>query len=290
MWTTMSVHTQPERSFSTLFQQLDEHAGARSELSSGAALRYNAAVPLDDLDPSPELITALRAERERLDHVLASLLQAGRELELELGAVQAQVEAAVEKRDELARFLGEPESRKPARRRAGRRISSSAPADDGQLRGGAIREAAVRAALAHNEPERSWHYREWLELIEATGQRIHGRDPAATLLTQLSRCPLIVRGPEPGNYRLDRDALVRLRQQRDAVQAEADAKLVRTDNRDYDVIDLAQALAAVEARVKRIDRAIAEAVKLVDRLGATWFFTDEDAAARSSEPHRAVAA
>ena len=43
--------------------------------------------------------------------------------------------------------------------------------------------------LTQDRPEQPRHYREWLQLIEAAGQTIHGQDAAATLLTQLSRCP-----------------------------------------------------------------------------------------------------
>ena len=43
--------------------------------------------------------------------------------------------------------------------------------------------------------------------------------------------------------------------------------------REYDAIDLAQALARVEAEVRRTDRAIAEATELIDALGAREFFT-----------------
>ena len=93
---------------------------------------------------------------------------------------------------------------------------------------------------------------------------------------------MIARALEPGTYRLDRDALVRHRQQREALRAEAGAQVANTNDRDYDVIDLAQALAAVEVRVRRIDRAIHEADDLVDRLDARWFFTDPGQQRRAS--------
>ncbi len=97
---------------------------------------------------------------------------------------------------------------------------------DDRLRLAAIRQPAVRAALADDDPGRPRHYREWLELVERhTGRRVDGRDRGATLLTQLSRCPLIVRAPEPGTYVLDADALVRLERRRDDLRAVAAAKV-----------------------------------------------------------------
>jgi hypothetical protein len=257
-------------------------------LCAADSLRYNAAVPLDELSPSPELITAVTAERERLDQLVDALREEYAQLEEKLGAVGGRIEVATDRQAQLARFLGEDEG--PERGNGTRSKRRGAKSRDGQLRGGAIREAAVRAMLTQDNLERPRHYREWLTAIEAAGQKIHGQDPAATLLTQLSRTPLIARASEPGTYRLDRDALRHLRQQRDALRAEADAKIVSTNDRDYDVIDLAQALAAVEASVKRIDRAITEAIKLVDRLDARWFFTDPDAPPASHEHSTAVAA
>lgn len=270
------------------YQQHYEQLGAAIELCAGGPLRYNAAMPLDELSPSPELITAVTAERERLDHLVDALREECAELEAKLAALGAQINAATDSRAQLARFLGEDDDHGHQNgTRAKRRGTKAA---DGRLRGAAIREAAVRAMLNQEDPERPRHYREWLTAIEAAGQKIHGQDPAATLLTQLSRTPLIARASDPGTYRLDRDALRHLREQRDALRAEADAHVVNTNDRDYDVIDLAQALAAVEASVKRIDRAISDAVKLVDRLEARCFFTDPDAPPASHEHSTAVAA
>ncbi|MGA2014784.1 MAG: hypothetical protein ABSH51_30245 [Solirubrobacteraceae bacterium] len=127
-------------------------------------------------------------------------------------------------------------------------------------------------------------------MIEADGAEIDGQDAAATLLTQLSRSPLVVRGLEPGTYQLDRNALVRLFDQREALHAEADAHIASTTNTDYDAIDVAQALAAIEARIRRIERVMREAHEIVHRLSALWFFADPDQPEAGVEPPAAVAA
>lgn len=275
------------------YEQIDQQLVAALALWREGELRYNGAVAFDelpptpDLDPSPEFIAVVTDECQRLDELTSALRDTLAELEARLTAVEAHIKTATARRNELAHLIGkdvpEPTSEvKTARRRR-------VPAEDGRLRGAAIREAAVRAMLAQGDPERPRHYREWLALIDAAGQQIDGQDAAATLLTQLSRCPLIARADEPGTYRLDRGALRRLEDQRAALRAEADAKVVSTNDSDYDVIDLAQALAALESRVKRIDREIDEATKLVEELDARWFFTD-DAPPKRAHASAAVAA
>ena len=286
----MNRHAQPLHELSTTQQghrQRCEQPGTAIELCDSGLLRYNATVPLDELRPSPELIIAVTAERERLDHLVDTLRDEYAELERRLGELRTQIDATANRHGQLARFLGEDDdfSQNHARRKR-----PGTKAADGGLRGAAIREAAVRAMLTQDDPERPRHYRQWLAVIEAAAQKIHGQDPAATLLTQLSRTPLIARANKPGTYRLDRDALRHLSAQRDALRAEADAMIVSTTDQNYDVIDLAQALADVETRVRRIDRRISEAGKLVDRLEARWFFTVPDRPTAGQEHSTAVAA
>jgi hypothetical protein len=257
----------------------------------------------DELLPTPELLAAVQAERQRVE-ALIEILRTGHDgLVEEILAIERKLHAAVERHRQLGQVLGvedaQPALWKPEPREllARRTVNNE---DDGRLRGAAIREAAVRAALANGEPARPRHYREWLALIEASGDRIDGRDPAATLLTQLSRCPLIVRSIEPGTYQLDPGALARLRAKRDMLHAKASAQVSAATERDYDAIELAHALAHVEAEVRRTDKAIAEATNLADSLGAADFLSgsvgratvaaappDVDIAARRSDAGRA---
>jgi len=261
---------------------------------------------MNELLPTPELLAAVQAERQRVEALIETLHAEHDGLVDEIRAVERKLEAALERHRQLGLVLGEedpqpvlwkPEPRELLARRA---IDKEA---DGLLRGAAIRTAAVRAALADDEPARPRHYREWLELVEASGDRIDGRDPAATLLTQLSRCPLIVRSIEPGTYRLDPGALARLGAKRDTLHAAASAKVSATTAQAYNAIDLAHALAPVEAEVRRTNRAITEALALAESLGAADFFSGSFArgTAMAGEPapdvdvavpalrHRAVA-
>lgn len=146
---------------------------------------------------------------------------------------------------------------------------------DDRLRGAAIRQAAVRAALANPDPGRPRHYREWLELVQThTGRRVDGRDPGATLLTQLSRCPLIVRASEAGVYRLDAEALVRLERRRDELRAVA-ADRVRAAARGpgSDPASVADDLVRIEADIRKVERELRVAVDEIGMSDAACFFT-----------------
>ena len=89
--------------FDISFQQPE----ARSGVCDHAALRYNDRLVLDDLTPSDELISAVTAERERLDQVAIVLDEARGQLEAEIAEVLAQLADVAERRLQLARFLGE---------------------------------------------------------------------------------------------------------------------------------------------------------------------------------------
>ena len=232
-----------------------------------------------DLQPTPELLAAITEERRRLEGLIGALRGAHTRLGDELREVERQLDEATRRHRHLGHVLGEDDDGQVLLF-ADREHVPAPPADeqdDGLLRGAAIRQAAVQAALGDEDPRRPRHYRRWLDLIQAAGQRIDGRDAAATLLTQLSRCPLIIRSTQPGYYELDPDALARLRAKRDALHAEAGAQVAAAAERNRDAIDLAQALARIEADIRRTDRAIAEATELVDALGARAFFMGAEA-------------
>lgn len=230
----------------------------------------------DDLAPTPELLAAVQVERVRLQAVVDELSAARDDLVEQLEDVEARLRLAVSRHRQLGHVLGEDDEQPPLWQPDIGEVLAGRPArhEDDRLRGAAIRHAAVRAALADPDPGRPRHYREWLDLVEHhAGRKVDGRDPAATLLTQLSRCPLIVRAPEAGTYRLDADALVRLERRRDDLRAAAAAKVSAAAHRpDSDPIDLARQLARVDVEVRRMERELHDVVNLVDALGVEGFF------------------
>jgi prefoldin subunit 5 len=88
------------------------------------------------------------------------------------------------------------------------------------LRGAAIRAVAVRLLASRMDPLNAIHHSSWLALVEDAGFEIAGRDPRATFLTQVSRSPVVVRGSQPGMYRLDLDAPERLEKRLAELRAE----------------------------------------------------------------------
>lgn len=258
--------------------------------ATGRGVDRTRGVTAGELDPTPELREAVAQERNRLEGLVAGLQSDRDRLRDELADIEHQLSTATDRHRQLGHVLGEDDEGQPPLWRPEVPVRGLRPSDgensptDEPLRGAAIRQAAVEAALTHNEePARSCHYRDWLRLIEAGGRRVDGQDPAATLLTQLSRCPLIVRAPDPGTYRLDAGALGRLRAKRDALAAEAAAEVAEAAEHGYDAIDLSQALGRIEAEVRRTDRAITEATAVIDALEADWFFGAADGDPSSSQ-------
>lgn len=74
---------------------------------------------------------------------------------------------------------------------------------NGELRGRRLREVAVELLRLRKGKDAEIHYREWFELLRASGVRVGGKDPAATFLAQISGAPEVesVR-PRSGVYRL----------------------------------------------------------------------------------------
>jgi hypothetical protein len=231
----------------------------------------------DDLLPTPELLAAVAAERERLEKAIEELKHRRVDLVEELQLVDDRLRTATSRHRQLGHVLGEEDAQPPLWDPEPREVLAGRTAHqevDGVLRGAAIRQAAVKAALADADPGRPRHYREWLDLVQAhAGRRVDGRDPGATLLTQLSRCPLISRAPEAGTYRLDPGALQRLQALRDQLHEQVAAEVQASANRDGGAIDLAQTVSRIEADVRKIERTIAEATDLVDALDAREFFS-----------------
>jgi hypothetical protein len=84
-------------------------------------------------------------------------------------------------------------------------LAPQIPIDDlqGELRGRRLREIAIELLRSRRGERAEIHYREWLDLLQSTGARVGGKNPAATFLTQIASAPEVesVR-PRSGRYRL----------------------------------------------------------------------------------------
>ncbi len=241
----------------------------------------------DDLAPTPELLAAVQVERARLQALIDDLTAAREDLVEQLDDVDGRLRLAVRRHRQLGHVLGEEDEQPPLWQPDVGEVLAGGPAHqpDDRLRGAAIRQAAVRAALADEEPGRPRHYREWLDLVERhTGRKVDGRDPGATLLTQLSRCPLIVRARDAGTYVLDADVLLRLERRRDDLRAAAAAKVSAAASQPgRDPIDLAHELARVDAEIRGVEREIRTASEVIGTFELQGFFsTPSDSGAEAA--------
>jgi hypothetical protein len=197
----------------------------------------------------------LAGRRERLRERQDDLRTQLRELDDELAALNQR------KRD-LDRLLGHPAA---APDRAAPRL----------LGGATLRRHAVAHLLATGQ-HHDIHYRAWYEQLAANGLLVRGADPAATLLTNITRSPLITRGRQPGTYRLDVHAARRvdtlLAKARRRLQAGELAAAQRTER-----------LGALVNRLERVQREIAECERMAAEQARTRAEEDEPRQSRRGQ-------
>jgi hypothetical protein len=196
--------------------------------------------------PSARLVRAVAAERAELERHRARLAHEASELRAALTRIERGLAEIDERCELLDRLAGapEPEPHTP---------------DTALLRGPAIRERAVEALLESGRE--ALHYRRWFELVTGDGAMIAGKDPLAVFLTQITRSPVVRRGPRAGVYELDRAAPDRLAKTLERLQRE----LART------AADRARR-AHLTAEIGRVEKALEEAARVLDepsRLAAT---------------------
>jgi hypothetical protein len=197
--------------------------------------------------PSARLVRAVAAERAELDRHRARLAGEAGELRAELARIEHGLAEIDERRGLLDRLAPAAEPARPA------------PCDT-TLRGPAIREAAVRALIERGGE--GLHYREWFELLTATGHEIAGKDPLAVFLTQLSRSPALRRGARAGVYELDRQAPARLRQTLDDLQRELRELTGATTS---DLATIRARRGQLTAEIGRTERALEEVARVLGR-------------------------
>ncbi len=132
-------------------------------------------------------------------------------VQVERSAVADRLEALRAQGDRLRAILGKVDEEIEVNARLLRQMDEmlglapqlSLEALHGELRGQRLREIAVELLRETKKPGEEVHYREWYDLLVATGLRVAGKDPLATFLTQIARAPDVesVR-PRSGLYRL----------------------------------------------------------------------------------------
>jgi hypothetical protein len=130
--------------------------------------------------------------RER--DVVAARLTALEEQSRRLHGLAAAVDADISETARLLRGIDEMLGRAP---------QLSLDGLDREVRGQKLRELAVELLRKKKGRGAVIHYRDWYEMLVATGIRVGGRDPLATFLTHVSRADDVesVR-PRSGLYRL----------------------------------------------------------------------------------------
>src|SRR4051794_11709783 len=201
---------------------------------------------------SSRLLRAAAAERSDLDRHRDRLLARRDALRADLERIEAALVEVDERVTLLARLAPPGAEPEPVRAAV---ATSGTP-----LRGTAIRETAVRVLAGSSHAGGPIHYRRWLELVEAAGFAVSGKDPAAVFLTQISRSPVIRKTSRSGVYELARDAPERLRRRLAALQG----RLRTVTTAPADAADLAAIRARREqtlAEITQTERALEEAAR-----------------------------
>jgi hypothetical protein len=230
---------------------------------------------MTDLHPSPALVEAARADRERLQGVWSGLQAQRAELLAELERIDGDIGEVVAQLRRLGELIGDQMEfplDEDAAAQAGR------ASDEHVLTGAEIRRRAVGVVLGSPHAGQLLHYKDWFELVVDAGFEIKGRDPQAVFLTQISRSPLVVRGPDNGTYRLDRTAPRRLAARLEQLRAERNHIVHGNHERTtWDLDSLTAKLHTITLEASRTERQLAEATNTIRELDAEdWFTTPVD--------------
>ena len=133
-------------------------------------------------------------------------------------------------------------------------------ASSSKLRGAAIRAVAVRILANRKDPLAPIHHATWFSLVTQAGYEVGGRDPGASFLTQISRSPVVIRGAEPGVYRLDLEAPRRLELRLNELRNEL-AALHQGQQTIEAISSTRERRDSVTAELARIERLLLEAVE-----------------------------
>jgi len=208
-----------------------------------------------DLMPSTGLRRAATAERHRIDRIRQRLEARQQRLRDQLEEVRAELAGLEERRQLLERVIGPspaPATQPHAEPTGGTTI----------LRGRELRERAAQILFARHGANAEIHYRRWLDDVLSEGYDIVAKDPPAAFLTTASRSPVVVRGAEPGTYRIDIDraeATRRALSEAEAELADLAAVIAREPNPNS---SLREHRTRLTAALRRLERDAAE----IDRV------------------------
>jgi hypothetical protein len=218
-------------------------------------------------EPSRRLVQAAAAERMRLTADLERAVQEAAAFRERAESLERRA-STIRQRLQLLDQLGGKHAPTPGTAARPQLVPEATEPENGWLRGQAIRQAAVQILTTRADPSQPIHYTEWLELLQAAGFGITGRDPAAAFLTQVSRSPVVVRGDTPGTYRLDMDAPLPLRERLIALNDE----LLALHHGQQTIEEIATARdrrTELITEITRVERRLEEAVAAVGLTAPT---------------------
>jgi hypothetical protein len=222
-----------------------------------------AAMPSSSTSPTPSkrLLSAAAAERAQLEDVKRRLSASREGLIAELRALEAQIASINERLVLLERLVPEEASEEHATAQPSARDLDAGATT---LSGPAIRETAIKVLLEAGLGDEAIHYREWLQLLEAHGYAVAGKDPNAVFLSQVTRSPLVRRSTQAGTYSLDWTAEDRLRTRLAQLQEELRQLAIGDDPAPPSaLLQQSKDRSAVHRSIMRVERELDEVLRLV---------------------------
>ena len=220
--------------------------------------------------PSSRLLRAAAAETTELKRHHAALAQRRQRMLSELAELEAALAETNERLVLIERITGPSAS--PADDGAQRSNAiegppaggSAEPQSEGiELRGPAIRHAAVRVLLEDPQQRDALHYKEWFGLLMEAGYSVAGKDPQAVFLTQIGRSSVVRRSTQSGVYELDRTSVDRLRGELDQLQAELGLLTTSRSGETSDLRAIRQQRTALTLEISKVEKALEEARELL---------------------------
>jgi hypothetical protein len=221
--------------------------------------------------PSSRFIRAARSEQDGVRRHRDQLLSKRDSLLAEIRRLDEALADIDQRLLMLGELLGTPgvaasNVRDSEKTDTGAAEAGATASDRTAIRGPAIREVAVRVLLDQPEYIEALHYRRWYELVVDAGNAIAGKDPLAVFLTQITRSPVVRKGTQSGDYDLDRQAPLRLRQRLERLRAEL-RELTNASVSDSEIASSRARRHDLDVAISQQERALEEALRVLRRDG-----------------------